>query len=987
MVELWEHRQGRAILLSAYAATGGVRGAVGRLAEAAFGRLTETQKGIARSIFLRLAAGEGDVVVRRRIPLVDFDVDTNADVGATLRVLTDARLLTIDEGTVEVAHEALLREWPRLADWLEEDREGRRLRAHLADTAREWDSRGRDPGELYRGARLASTLDWTTEHTLELNATERRFVAESRAASEAEVVRERRVNRRLRVLLGAAGIALVAAVGAGGYALIQQREAEAAAADADSQRAVAETQRRAAFDAADAADAQRLGAQALVAKDLDLSLLLARQGLALDDSPATRSNLLAALNRSPGAIGIWRPLPGRLLQIFATPDGATLAVNNNNGQTAVIDARTSKTRFIYDWQPGDQFVVLPGDNGTLAVIRDEPRRVALLDVADGTERGEIVFPGQFGGISAAPDVSSISATAQDGSSLTIWNSNSLEPIATLSPPAGTTFLDVWQFEEHTVMAVLHDGALPDPVDAAFEQPATLAWYEPGATAPKVTIPVANAATSFAVSPDRRHAAVANDPEEGGVALYDLSSGEKRVVGGRHSARVQGLAFSPDGRLLGSGGDDRVLIIWDVSTGDLRETFSGHNGRLFAAAFSEIDGRLTAYTSSLDGSLIGWDVSGERRLGRPFDAGSGNEFEFVDDFPFFEATPTFALSPDGSLLAVTQSGSVVIRDAATHDLVRELPVGGWGAATDVAWSLDGTRLAVAGSGDAILQLWDPSTWTKVGGPLAGPAPRREAGPAEIDPNDPGEDRERANLARTVAFSADGRTVVAGAEDGQVWTWNAMTGEPTGDPIGVGWPIYDVAIDPTGTLIAAAFNVFPSPEGPNAGKALVVNLSDRRVLYTVSVDDDYGRAGAVAFSPDGRTLATGGGTGDVRFWDAQTGAEVGRRFLAAAGWVFSIAWHPTEPVVVTASTDGTIRLVDVERRAQSGLLPGLDNQPANAAFTPDGGGVIVVYSTGQGFDWTVDPDDWESQACTVAGRTLTEEEWQLYLPDRPYEPACP
>ena len=114
LVELWERRDGRTIALSALAATGGISGAVGRLAENAYGQLTDAEQATARIVFLRLVGGEGEAIARRRVPLAEFDVATNADVQQTLTVLTAARLLTIDRGTVEVAHEALFREWPRL---------------------------------------------------------------------------------------------------------------------------------------------------------------------------------------------------------------------------------------------------------------------------------------------------------------------------------------------------------------------------------------------------------------------------------------------------------------------------------------------------------------------------------------------------------------------------------------------------------------------------------------------------------------------------------------------------------------------------------------------------------------------------------------------------------------------------------------------------------------------------------------------------------
>ena len=113
-------------------------------------------------------------------------------------MLTESRLLTADDETVEVAHEALLREWPRLRGWLEEDAEGRRLHQHLIAASQEWRDSRRDPAELYRGARLASALDWGAEHDPELNELEREFLEESRVAGEREAERQRRTNRRLK---------------------------------------------------------------------------------------------------------------------------------------------------------------------------------------------------------------------------------------------------------------------------------------------------------------------------------------------------------------------------------------------------------------------------------------------------------------------------------------------------------------------------------------------------------------------------------------------------------------------------------------------------------------------------------------------------------------------------------------------------------------------------------------------------------------------
>src|SRR5262249_37634387 len=149
--------------------------------------------------------------------------------------------------------------------------------------ATDWNAAGRDQGELYRGARLVAALDWSSDHAFELNELERDFVTESREASERANRTIRRTNRRLRGLLIGVAVLLSVAVAGGIFALIQRGEAR---------------------NAATSQLAQRLGAEALVEEDLDLALLLARQAVAIDDSPQTRGYLLATLRSRPAAIGV-----------------------------------------------------------------------------------------------------------------------------------------------------------------------------------------------------------------------------------------------------------------------------------------------------------------------------------------------------------------------------------------------------------------------------------------------------------------------------------------------------------------------------------------------------------------------------------------------------------------------------------------------------------------------------------------------------------
>src|SRR5215218_7580373 len=310
LLELWQRRSADRLTIRAYERTGGVNGAVARLAERAYDRLSPAEAAVARNMLVRLAgAGEAEVAVKRQVPLAELDLGRDAAARRVLDVLTANRLVTVGGDTVEVAHEALLREWPRLRGWLEQDAEARRLHRHITLAAREWDAGGRDPGELYRGARLASALDLGAEHGDALNRPEREFLDEGRLASERESVRARRMNRRLRMLLAGALVALVAAGALGLVALDQRGDARRTAT---------------------VADAQRVGAQALTVDELDRALLLARTSVALEDSVATRGNLLAALLRVPhGSLGVLPDVrDNAIYDVALSPRGDRIAIGD-----------------------------------------------------------------------------------------------------------------------------------------------------------------------------------------------------------------------------------------------------------------------------------------------------------------------------------------------------------------------------------------------------------------------------------------------------------------------------------------------------------------------------------------------------------------------------------------------------------------------------------------------------------------------------------
>jgi len=948
LVELWVARSDGWLRLEAHERLGGVRGAVTRLADSSYENLVKDQRVAARRLFLRLVtSGEEGAVARRRVPLSELDLERDPVLASVVERVTQDRLLTAHGDAVEVAHEALLREWPRFQEWLTEDAQGRELREHLTQSAKRWETTGREAGELYRGARLSATLDWAAGRQQELNELEREFLAESGAESESELARQRRVNRRLKGLLVGVGVLLVLAVLAGVLALVARGNAK---------------------HSATAALAQRLGAQALVVKDIDLSLLLARQGVAIDDSQQTLANLESALVRSPAAIRVSRPLPGRLLGVGASDDGRLVGYSNNAGQLAFVDSQSGQVVRIVK---GDGWGFGPRGSNEVVVGRGRPDGIHLfrVNLSTGAEKPYAALrkgPDDF--FSITDDNRIWALRPASSGEVTVRETKTGRVLHRLRPAAGAPpFFDVNFRGRYLVVSSLKGP--PGPFTPARSDIWRLKPWRLVATVddPRGGFP-------FAVDPAGRR--FVDGHRDGSVTVWDLRRGASRDLNGRHNAAVQGVGFSPDGKTIVSTGDDAQVLVWDADSGDLRQTLEGHTGRALGPAFSP-HGK-TLYTVGLDGAAITWDLEGSRLLGRPFQAGKGNEVPEDEGDP----APTFAVSPDGRRLAVTQaSGRVAVVEVASGRRVFETPSVG-GRVLNIAWRPDGRELATAAERGQVA-TWSANDGTSIR--LSFPGISAKLPPAATEPRL----ATPTNDVFAIAYSPDGRILAASAADGRILRWDARSGQQIGKSLSagkaaIGNVALGLAFSPDGEKLAAAFAIL----GDEGGVAVVWRLSDGQELYRANIDDGYGRGSTVAFSPDGRLLATGGGSGEIKLWDAESGKQDGRTLTGTAGWVLSLDFDQAGRLLVSSGTDGSTRIWDVERRAPFGSpLPGLDNIWANSRLTPSGDRLAVVYSTGTGFVWQMTPSSWEQHACDVAGRTLTKREWELYLPGRRYTTVCP
>ncbi|HEX5809378.1 MAG TPA: tetratricopeptide repeat protein [Anaerolineales bacterium] len=219
LLETWKRRRGRVLTVSGYTSAGGVRGAIAQTAETVFRqRLSVEQQPIARMIFIKLAEmGEDSLDTRRRATfseLITRATDTST-IDAVLSILTDARLVTTgtmepgDTRVVEVAHEALIREWPTLRDWLNQNRQGLILHRQLTEDTNDWIKLGRDPGALYRGVRLKQTLEWVKTDPELISLTEQEFLDASQKVERKESDQARRLVRARWVQALLAGMVIV----------------------------------------------------------------------------------------------------------------------------------------------------------------------------------------------------------------------------------------------------------------------------------------------------------------------------------------------------------------------------------------------------------------------------------------------------------------------------------------------------------------------------------------------------------------------------------------------------------------------------------------------------------------------------------------------------------------------------------------------------------------------------------------------------------
>ena len=923
LLETWARRDGNTLTVAAYHEAGGVRGALARLADDVYTGLDEHQQIVARQIFLRLAApGEGSDDVRRHA--TREELPTSEDAEGVLAEFVERRLLVADDGRVEVAHEALLREWPRLRGWLETDREGRRLLAHLAVAAAEWDRGGRDGDALYRGARLSAAQDWGAAHAADLNTLERAFIDASAAAHDRALRAAQRTARGLRLFAAGLACLLVVALVAG---LVAWRQSDRAHHQTSLARAQALL-----------AQASRLGAVArLLGPDqTDLALLLAVEAYRLGPTNDTAGDLEAVLASIPGGLERVIRYPSASLYPALTSDGRLLVVPGQDGAVRLFDVRTGQPVRAIAGRGSPVAVAVVAD-GTVA-LGGNGSTVDLRNLATGAPVGPPIdvggaFAYGFFGYGGTTRLYTVSSNGQ----LVTWDRTDPAhprrvgplitfpvpigqiPVASVSPDgsllsvgpccAGSTQL----FDARTGALVREfpgaaGGITPDGKLIVTSQTDRLAIWDVATGRPDGA-PLTGfsgkgiSAASVVISPDG--ARLAAGDADGTVRVFDLVT--RKALGAPlalHASPSLATGFLPDGSLVTSGSDEAAVWSLGSRVPPIATALGGHTGLVFGTFVQGADEAITEGFQDL--RLLQWRLDG---------TGLGPLLGGRVHYPL-------AVSPDGrTLAAATPDGRIALFDRATGTQLSVLDSGP-GTQTELDWSRAGNVIAASGLDQTVL-IWD------VTDPRDPHLAHKLRAPGTLN----------AGTASLIYpfVSADGRHVGVGDDIANTVTmFDTGTGRAlwtASFPGGIG----QVAFSPDGGTLALTAGDDAHYSG---GQVVFIDVASGARQRTLKV----GNFAAVEYVQGGRAFITAVGAA-AQLWDSATLEPIGT------------------PMNMPPDTDIWFAATNADRTE-----------------------AMLGSRNGSAYIWQLDPAQWTATACRAASRTLTRTEWQKYLGSLPYHPPC-
>lgn len=893
LTEVFDKRSGKTLSLAAYQASGGVFGALGRRAQEVYVGLSVERRDTARQIFLRLVTlGDGVRDTRRRVRLAEL-LNLGGDAQLVLDVFTKYRLIAFDvdpasrEPMVELAHEALLRVWGTLQQWLDASRADIRMHRWLLAAVGEWEKSGRDQSYLLSGTRLAQYEDWRASAGFHLTDEELRFLDESSAL------------RRAR----------------------EQAELERQARE---QRKVVEMQCLALT-----ANSRQTGLQNL--SDLALALCIAANSI--PSPPDQAAELLFELAPTPGTRKIFRGHTDTVwhaaisldqCQALSGSGGFSPASNFYRKMPTYLPLNTRSAEYsdntvrLWDLDTGEQIRIFAGHTNTVTAVCFSPDGgQAISASADATIRiwdkgsgktvrvlrhaTQVLSIAICGHLLAATDYDFETAASH----LIVWNWQTGEEVRRFDGQNDVIYSVAFRQDGQQLLSASGPSG---PFSKGSGNNELVLWdVESGAILRRLR-GHKDAVFHVAFLPGGNRAI--SSSADATVMVWNLDDGSVRTVFRGHKTFAYTFAVSPQGDSVFSASFDLSVIHWDIERGQEMRRFYGHAGPVTTVQFLA-DGRRVL-TGSIDKSLRIWDVYSAdevMRLREPTGLGmwavasdgsraittAGSAGVFAPQSPvnpvylwnldkgtllaklgeqgntIYEA----ALLPDGERF-LTISGDLFVPEAENCMVLREIATGRelrrysspGSALSGLALFADGKRAATIVFGDEVV-IWNVET---------GEIDQRFGGTV------PG--------FKAIAVSSDERLLLAGSALGAVTIWNLETSEIVHQLQGHALHISDLAITSDNRIAIST---------SNDTTAIVWDIEKGRQLlrfqqHSTAIE-------AVALHPRGEWALTGDDKGNLLLWEWRTG-KVLRRLVGHTGSIWGIAFIEDGDFVLTTGGDGNL-----------------------------------------------------------------------------------
>ncbi|MCQ3931341.1 MAG: hypothetical protein DPW16_12865 [Chloroflexi bacterium] len=932
LTELFEQRQGRILTHEAYQAIGQTTGALAKRAELIHAELSPELQEANRQMFLRLVTlGEGTEDTRRRVTRREIltITDTPDAMDEMIDTFAAYRLLSLDhdpasrEPTVEVAHEAILREWERLRAWLNESREEIKLQRRLAEAVEAWVQNQREISYLLQGVRLGRYENWAKETTLALTPLEREFLQASiteRERHEAEE-RERQAyerhleKRSIRVLRALVGVLLVASF----FGIILTSAVFYQSRVASDERDKAERQAQLAF-------ARELAAASVSNLDIDpeRSVLLALHSL----EQAYTLEGENALHRALPELHIIRTLeecPSLVWGVDYSPDGTRIAAGCWDGNVYIWDAQTGDllhtlkghTDKVHSvaYSPDGKYLV-SGSFDATAKIWDTETGQVLFTLAGHQPLRQSWVQGILS-VAFSPDGKFV-ATGGSDHTARLWDAATGKELLVLSNHIGV--VESVAFSPDSKVLATGD----------YDQGTVRVWsLVSGELLFEYATALFRGVDIYALSFNMDGTRLVFANGFGQVKALDSATGDEVLDFRNTSGGIWRAKYSPDGQWLATGGFDGRGRIWNASNGYPQFVLSGHRSAILNLDFNPNGNQLV--TSSGDHTLKIWDLSaGHEVFTTTGLLGVGVDYH-----------PSAGLFATSEIVLLDGQATAVVLEKNWDDRsylmgVANIPD------PDYVWSLDynpaGTHIAV-GVSNGKVELYGTDgnlLWSQQG---------------------------HSTWVKDIEFSPDGKHIFSGSVDGTAILWDSANG----DQILVldnHDQIWGVAYSPDGLLLATA--------DYNYGVSLWDAVTGERKMFLESDDLVYD----VDFSPNGNWIAASRQGGSIIVWDAHTGEKY-RTFCCHTGLVFALEFSPDSVFVGSASYDKTVKIWDMVTGNERLALTGSTNSVFDLSFSPDGKHFVAADYGGAIRGYTLDLNELISIANRRVTRDFTLEECQKFL----------